>query len=67
VPIVDRVAAVPGLILATGMAGHGFGIGPGFGWVIADMALGRSPRHDLSAFRFARFSDGSPRYHGTAL
>lgn len=67
VPIVDAVPGVAGLILATGMCGHGFGIGPGFGRVIADMALGRAPRHDLSAFRFARFSDGSPRYPGTAL
>ena len=31
VPIVDRVPNIDGLILATGMSGHGFGIGPGFG------------------------------------
>lgn len=67
VPIVDRVPGLSGLILATGMCGHGFGIGPGFGRVIADMALGHPPRHDLGAFRYARFSDGSPRYQGTAL
>ena len=28
VPVVDHVAALPGLTVATGMCGHGFGIGP---------------------------------------
>lgn len=58
-PVIDRVAALPGLILATGLSGHGFGIGPGVGRVVADLALGRSPGHDLSRFRLSRFSDGS--------
>jgi glycine/D-amino acid oxidase-like deaminating enzyme len=30
VPVVDR-APIPGLTIATGMSGHGFGIGPGMG------------------------------------
>ena len=59
VPIVDRVPALEGLLMATGMSGHGFGIGPGFGKVIADMAMGKESGHDLSRFRFSRFSDGS--------
>ena len=59
VPVVDHVAALPGLVLATGMSGHGFGIGPGFGRVTADLVLGRAPGHDLHRFRFSRFSDGS--------
>jgi glycine/D-amino acid oxidase-like deaminating enzyme len=67
VPIIDHVPGLAGLVLATGMAGHGFGIGPGFGRVVADMVLARTPRHDLSAFRFSRFNDGSPRHIGTAL
>ena len=59
VPIVDRVPDLPGLIVATGMSGHGFGIGPGFGRVIARMVQGLPVEHDLSRFRFSRFSDGS--------
>ena len=57
-PVVDHVPGLPGLTLATGMAGHGFGIGPGMGRVVADLVLGRDPGHDLSRFRFARFTDG---------
>lgn len=67
VPVVDRVPQIGGLILATGMSGHGFGIGPGFGRVLADIAVGRDPGHDLSRFRFSRFSDGSKIDFGKGL
>ncbi len=53
-PVIDH-APIPGLIVATGMSGHGFGIGPGVAGPLADLAMGRAPRHDLSAFRFGRF------------
>lgn len=59
VPVVDHVAKLPGLIVATGMCGHGFGIGPAFGRILADMARGNDPGYDLSRFAMARFSDGS--------
>ena len=59
VPIVDRVPNVEGLIVATGMSGHGFGIGPAFGKIIAQIANKESSEHDLKRFRFSRFSDGS--------
>jgi glycine/D-amino acid oxidase-like deaminating enzyme len=59
VPIVDRVPDMPGLIIATGMSGHGFGIGPGFGKILCEMVLGKTPGHDMQRFRFSRFSDGS--------
>ena len=49
----------PGLFYATGLSGHGFGIGPGVGRVMADLILGRTVGHDLSRFRTNRFSDGS--------
>ena len=67
VPVVDHAASIPGLIIATGMSGHGFGIGPGFGRVIADLVMGDDPGHDLSRFRLARFSDGSRLEQGPAL
>ena len=67
VPVVDRVAAVPGLTIGTGMSGHGFGIGPGMGRVLADLVCGDAPGHDLSRFRLSRFSDGSAMDLGPAL
>ena len=67
VPVVDHAASIPGLIIATGMSGHGFGIGPGFGRVIADLVMGDDPGHDLRRFRLSRFSDGSRLELGPAL
>ena len=55
VPVVDQVATLPGLTIATGMSGHGFGVGPAFGRIAAALATGAAPGHDLSAFRLARF------------
>jgi glycine/D-amino acid oxidase-like deaminating enzyme len=59
VPIVDRTPSLPGLVIATGMSGHGFGIGPGFGRVVSRLVAGEEPEHDLRRFRSSRFSDGS--------
>ena len=51
---------IPGLYVATGLSGHGFGIGPAVGRIMADMISGRDAGHDLSRFRPERFFDGSP-------
>lgn len=59
VPVVDRVAQIPGLTLATGMCGHGFGIGPAFGRIVADLVQANASGHDLARFRLSRFFDGS--------
>ncbi|TCL10078.1 glycine/D-amino acid oxidase-like deaminating enzyme [Shimia isoporae] len=59
VPVVDRAESVPGLSICTGMCGHGFGIGPAFGRVMADLVTGKDVGHDLHRFRLSRFSDGS--------
>ncbi len=59
VPVVDRVPYLEGLIIATGFSGHGFGIGPAFGKIIAQMACGEKSGYDLNRFRFSRFSDSS--------
>ena len=60
VPVIGPVAAVPGLTVATGFSGHGFGIGPAAGRLAADLATGAPPLVDPTPFRFGRFSDGSP-------
>ena len=67
VPVMDRVAGLPGLFIAAGFSGHGFGIGPGAGRVMADMVLGNPLIHDLKRFRLSRFSDGSALELGPAL
>jgi glycine/D-amino acid oxidase-like deaminating enzyme len=67
VPVMDEVANFPGLYLATGFSGHGFGIGPGAGRVMADLVLGKPAAHDLSRFRLSRFSDGSRMVPGPGL
>jgi glycine/D-amino acid oxidase-like deaminating enzyme len=63
-PVISRVDAVPGLVVGTGFSGHGFGLGPGAGRVLADIATGRDPAVDVAPFRFSRFSDGTPLLPG---
>lgn len=59
VPVISPVASHPGLVVATGFSGHGFGLGPGAGRLTADLATGARPIVDPEPFRFSRFSDGS--------
>lgn len=67
VPVIDQMPNTSGLFLASGFSGHGFGIGPGAGRVIADMVQGNEVGHDLSRFRFSRFSDGSKLRPGPTI
>jgi glycine/D-amino acid oxidase-like deaminating enzyme len=60
VPYISRIADVPGLTVATGFSGHGFGIGPGAGQLAAELATDSTPSVDATPFRASRFSDGSP-------
>ncbi len=59
VPVISPVESVPGFFIATGFSGHGFGIGPGAGRLVADLVSGDPPVADPSPFRLSRFSDGS--------
>ena len=59
VPVISPVDKVPGFFLASGFSGHGFGIGPAAGRLMADLIMGRTPVVDPTPFRFGRFSDGS--------
>lgn len=58
IPVLGPVAEIPGLILATGLTGHGFGMGPIVGKLSSEMALDGKPSLDLHAFRFSRFAEG---------
>jgi glycine/D-amino acid oxidase-like deaminating enzyme len=59
VPTLGEEDRLPGLYIATGLSGHGFGIGPAIGRIMADLLTGRPPGHDLARFRPRRFFDGS--------
>ncbi|HEX3348479.1 MAG TPA: FAD-binding oxidoreductase, partial [Acetobacteraceae bacterium] len=43
VPVISTTDAMPGLVIATGFSGHGFGIGPAAGRLAADLATGNAP------------------------
>lgn len=66
VPVVDR-APLDGLTVATGMCGHGFGIGPAFGRILARIVQGKPAGYDISRFRYGRFTDGSTLVLGPNL
>ena len=55
VPGIGSVAGIPGFMLAAGFSGHGFGIGPGAGHLIADLISGAEPIVDPKPYRLERF------------
>lgn len=60
VPVMCEHESIPGFHIATGLSGHGFGIGPGAGKALAGMLTGTDVGIDMSPFRLSRFFDGSP-------
>lgn len=62
-PVIQPLAAVRGLTLAAGFAGHGFKMSPAVGDLVADLVLeGDSTDPDIPAadFRLERFAEGTP-------
>lgn len=57
IPVISQVDEVPGLIVGTGFSGHGFGIGPAAGELLADLATGARPLCDANPFRLSRFGE----------
>ncbi|MEX2696521.1 NAD(P)/FAD-dependent oxidoreductase [Rhizobium mongolense] len=55
VPGIGEITSVPGFILAAGFSGHGFGIGPGAGHLIADIVTGGEPIVDPRPYHPDRF------------
>lgn len=58
-PVIDAAWPVPGLLIATGFSGHGFGLGPAVGKTLAVLAQGREAATDLTPFRADRFLRGA--------
>jgi glycine/D-amino acid oxidase-like deaminating enzyme len=59
VPVIDEAANPPGFLLAAGFSGHGFGIGPGAGRLIAELVTGKTPFVDHSQYKLARLNKGA--------
>lgn len=55
-PVISPVRSLPGLFIASGFSGHGFGIGPGAGQLVADLVMGLKPIVDPTPYRFDRFA-----------
>ena len=56
-PVIGEVPLIPGFFIASGFSGHGFGIGPGAGHLIADLVSGAKPIFDPAPFDPARFKE----------
>jgi glycine/D-amino acid oxidase-like deaminating enzyme len=54
VPVISAVDALPGFHIASGFSGHGFGIGPAAGQLMADLVTGARPIVDPRPYRFER-------------
>ncbi len=67
VPVICPAETLPGFHIATGLSGHGFGIGPGAGKATAGMMTGKDSGIDISPFRLSRVFDGSPLKLGPSL
>ncbi len=59
IPVISSVETVPGFFIATGFTGHGFGIAPAAGRLMAELVMGETPVVDPAPFRYSRFTDGS--------
>lgn len=56
VPAIGEATGLPGLILASGFSGHGFGIGPGAGRLVADLVAASAPIVDPGPYRPERLT-----------
>ncbi|RZF29230.1 FAD-binding oxidoreductase [Paraburkholderia sp. UYCP14C] len=59
VPVMSRVDSTPGLVIASGFSGHGFGLGPGAGMLVSRIVTNDATGIDLRPYRLTRFSDGT--------
>jgi glycine/D-amino acid oxidase-like deaminating enzyme len=56
VPVIGEPPGWPGLLIATGLSGHGFGLGPGVGLLATQMILGETTVVDPAPFALSRFN-----------
>lgn len=54
-PVICKLEQIPGLTLASGFSGHGFGTGPAAGQLAADLICDTTPLVDPAPYRLDRF------------
>lgn len=54
-PVIGPAERLPGLTLATGFSGHGFGTAPAAGELVTDLVTGKTPAIDPTPYRLDRF------------
>jgi len=59
VPVISAVPSLPGFFIASGFSGHGFGISPGAGHLMADLVMGDTPLVDPKPYSYERFGKTS--------
>ncbi|CAH1693408.1 FAD-binding oxidoreductase [Hyphomicrobiales bacterium] len=59
IPVISPFHPVPGFYLASGFSGHGFGIGPAAGELMADLITGSATKVDAKVFDISRLR---PKY-----
>jgi glycine/D-amino acid oxidase-like deaminating enzyme len=59
-PVIERTREPEGLVVCTGLSGHGLALAPALGRTLADLALDGRSEYDLSPFRLARFDGRVP-------
>jgi len=53
--VIDRLPDAPEVVVASPCSGHGFKFSSAIGEILADLAMDRAPRFDLSLFSLSRF------------
>jgi sarcosine oxidase subunit beta len=59
-PILDASTGVDGLVVVTGLSGHGLALGPAIGRIAADLATEGATSRPIDAFSLRRFSAATP-------
>lgn len=54
-PVISRISKIPGLTLASGFSGHGFGTSPAAGQLAADIVMDSTPLVNPDTYKFDRF------------
>jgi glycine/D-amino acid oxidase-like deaminating enzyme len=54
IPVISGIDKLPRFFIATGFSGHGFGIGPGAGRLMADMVMDAPPQVGSTPLRSSR-------------
>ena len=51
-PVISPISQIPGVYVASGFSGHGFGIGPAVGELLAEKILGTESKIDATPFAY---------------